>query len=149
MLKNNITRPHEEIPELIVRSALSRQYGIKPEEVTSEQIKVEVSRLLDDYPAVRVVPSQPVSVDAPKPSNPITVAGKKTFPNRAAWVRDRLKERDWDWNDPNRFGGPDRKTVQKLLAGKYVQIRALTKLVVALNRKKKGDAIRILDVPND
>jgi len=73
-----------------------------------------------------------------------------TFPNRAKWISDRLKEREWDWNHPSRFGGPDRKTVKKILAGNYVQIGAIGKLVTALNRvKKNGKTISILEVPND
>jgi hypothetical protein len=103
--------------------------------------------LKEMYPQLR--PPAPEQSEN-EPSLPIRQAiTPKTFPNRATWVNDRLKERGWDWNDPYRFGGPDRKTVQKLLAGKYVQIRAIEKLVTALNRRKIGSAVRILDVPNN
>jgi hypothetical protein len=81
---------------------------------------------------------------------PIVGTNTPTFPNRAKWTNDRLKEREWDWNHPNRFGGPDRKTVKKMLAGKYVQIGALGKFVTALNHKKiKGKTVDIIEVPND
>jgi hypothetical protein len=80
--------------------------------------------------------------DPPKTNTP-------SFPKRAKWADDRLKEREWDWNHPSRFGGPDRKTVKKILAGKYVQIGALAKLVTALNRIRKGKNIEILDIPTD
>lgn len=59
-IKELVHGPHEEIPESLVRMALAQQYGISPEEVTSEQIRFEVSGLLRDYPAIRLIPSQPV-----------------------------------------------------------------------------------------
>jgi hypothetical protein len=72
------------------------------------------------------------------------------FPKRAAWLDERLRERIWDKNVPRRFGGPDRKTIQKILDGRFVQQPVLGKLIVALNKKKiKGKTIEILEIPND
>jgi hypothetical protein len=61
--------PHEHIPESLVKEVLALQYGIKPEEVTRRQIQFEVSRLLPDYPAIRVVPSEPepAQTEPPQP----------------------------------------------------------------------------------
>ena len=39
-------------------------------------------------------------------------------------------------NDIARLGGPDIKTVQKILDGKFVRVGGLEKLVTALNHKK-------------
>jgi hypothetical protein len=62
------------------------------------------------------------------------------FPNRAAWLKERLRERAWDRNDVFRLSGPDVKTVQKILDGKYVRPGGLEKLVTALNHKKFKNA---------
>jgi hypothetical protein len=51
--------PHERIPEDLVRRAVAEQHGIKPEEVTSEQIRFEVAALLPRYPAITLILSGP------------------------------------------------------------------------------------------
>lgn len=58
-IKQLISGPHEQIPEAFLRNALAGQYGIKPEEVTWEQIRFAVSGdLLRHYGAVTVIPSK-------------------------------------------------------------------------------------------
>ena len=57
-VKKLLTGPHEPIPEALVRDVLAQQYGIKPDEVTWEQIRSEVARLLPDYPAITFIPTQ-------------------------------------------------------------------------------------------
>jgi hypothetical protein len=74
---------------------------------------------------------------------------KQRFPRRALWLQERLKERDWDWNEPYRCGGPDRKTVKKILDGKLVRPDMLRKLILALNHKKTGKTLSALDIPSD
>jgi hypothetical protein len=59
-IKELITGPHEIIPEALVRDAIAEQLGIKPEEVTWQQIRFEVAGLLPYYPAITVVPSEPI-----------------------------------------------------------------------------------------
>lgn len=72
------------------------------------------------------------------------------FPNRAAWMKDRLTERGWDKNSLYPMGGPDRKTVQKLLDGRYVRAEVLSRTVAALNHQKiNGLAVKLTDIPND
>ena len=56
----------EEIPEAFVRSVLAQQYGIKPDEVTWEQIRFDVARLLPRYQNITVIPSRPVGDAAPQ-----------------------------------------------------------------------------------
>jgi hypothetical protein len=51
------TGPHETIPEVLVRDVLARQYGIKPEKVTWQQIRTALADLGRDYPAITLVPS--------------------------------------------------------------------------------------------
>ena len=73
-----------------------------------------------------------------------------TFPRRAAWLRERLKERGWDRNNLYPMGGPDRKTVQKLLDGKYVRAEVFARLIAALNHQKvKGVTVGLTDIPSD
>jgi hypothetical protein len=77
-------------------------------------------------------------------------APKPLFPQRASWTRNRLRERGWDHNDPQRHSGPDRKTMQKILAAEAVKEESLEKLVISLNRKKiNGVEIKLLEVPTD
>jgi hypothetical protein len=57
-IRNLTSGPHEEIPEAFVRSAIAQQYGILPEEVTSEQIRFEMAELVREYGAIRIVPTR-------------------------------------------------------------------------------------------
>jgi hypothetical protein len=69
------------------------------------------------------------------------------FPKRATWLKQRLKERSWDHNDPIRHNGPDRKTVLKILDGEKVREDVLEKLANALS--SKGQKVSPLDIPSD
>jgi hypothetical protein len=75
--------------------------------------------------------------------------GEGQFPRRAAWLRERLKERGWDHNHIYPHGGPDRKTVLQILAGENVRATTLEKLIAALNNKRIGPAINLTDIPSD
>jgi hypothetical protein len=72
------------------------------------------------------------------------------FPDRAAWLKERLRERSWNKHDVSRQGGPDRKTVQKILDGRHVREDVLEKLAKALSNApvwKKLPAVNPLDIP--
>jgi hypothetical protein len=72
------------------------------------------------------------------------------FPERATWLGDRLRERAWSKYDVTRHGGPDQKTVQKILDGKHVREDALDRLVKALSaapESKKLPKVNLLDIP--
>src|ERR1039458_5902854 len=68
--KEMLSKPLEEIPEALVREALAQQYGISPEEVSWELIAFEVSGLLPQYPAIRVVPTKPSNPSPAAPTPP-------------------------------------------------------------------------------
>jgi hypothetical protein len=97
----------------------------------------------------------PLPEAQPRPSSQVSRTheprqpGADTAFRRAAWVKDRLIERKWDHNRPQEFGGPDRKTMKKLLAGLPVHDGTLDKLIVALNKLPRGKTLAPADIPND
>jgi hypothetical protein len=96
----------------------------------------------------------------PPQSAPVTERRKKApsepagLTHRASWTRARLRERafhgrPWDHNTPQGFGGPDRKTMKRILAGLPVHEGTIEKLLTALNKKEVGRPIELSDVPSD
>ena len=88
----------------------------------------------------------PILVTTNKPS-PIS-----QFPHRASWLKDRLHERSWNQHDPHRQGGPDHKTVQKILDGTRVREDVLDKLATALSKasdSKRLPTVTVRDIPQD
>jgi hypothetical protein len=79
-------------------------------------------------------------------SRPV-VGQESMFPQRADWLRARLKERAWNRNNPLRYRGPDPKTIDKILAGATVREDVLEKLANALSQKVKK--VTLLDIPKN
>jgi hypothetical protein len=78
-------------------------------------------------------------------------ADKTQFPDRARWLKERLRERSWNKHDVARNNGPDHKTVQKILDGKRVREDRLESLASALSKSpsaKKLPAVNLLDIPS-
>jgi hypothetical protein len=71
--------------------------------------------------------------------------GKTVFPARAAWLKDRLRERSWNKHDLSSHGGPDHKTVQKILDGLSVREDVLEKVAKGLSMKNAE--VNVLDIP--
>lgn len=71
--------------------------------------------------------------------------GEPAYPQRGLWLQARLKERAWNRNDPPRYGGPDAKTIDKILRGESVREDVLEKLAKALS--KKSGTVTLLDIP--
>jgi hypothetical protein len=67
------------------------------------------------------------------------------FANRSAWLSDSLLERGWSASDPSKWGGPDRKTIEKIQRGEGVSNSVLLKLADALS--KKGGTVNVHDIP--
>ncbi len=82
---------------------------------------------------------------SPKASHLPKTETEQSHPLRAKWLQERLKERAWNRNDPHRHGGPDAKTIDKILDGKSVREDVLEKLAKALSNKNR--AVNILDIP--
>ena len=90
---------------------------------------------------------QPGTVDDGGNNTPVP-----PFPKRATWLKDRLHERSWNKNDLSRQGGPDRKTVQKILDGQRIREDVLEKVATALCKaptSKKLPTVTLLDIPQD
>jgi hypothetical protein len=75
---------------------------------------------------------------------------EKRFPARAAWLRERLRERSWNKHDVARQLGPDHKSVQKILDGYSVSEDVLEKLARALSKggpSKIVSTVDVVDIP--
>ena len=78
-----------------------------------------------------------------QPKRPIA----SQFQARTAWLKDRLAERAWNRNHPAKHGGPDPKTIDKILAGRDVREDVLEKLATALSKKRKK--VDLTEIPRD
>jgi hypothetical protein len=79
---------------------------------------------------------------------------KPRFPRRGAWLRDRMMERDWNVQALVVAGGPDRKTIKKILEGRAVTDSVFPRLAKALNQFKSPDGntlqtVEVNDIPKD
>jgi hypothetical protein len=61
-LRDLMTGPKQRIPESLVRRTLAEQHGCQPDDITSRQINLEVASLLRYYPAIELIPTEPVTV---------------------------------------------------------------------------------------
>lgn len=106
-----------------------------------------VRLLLDHWIAAshRRVASRKSPRPGPRPAG--NMREPTPFPNRAAWLKQRLRERSWNKNDVRRFGGPDRRTVQRVLDGLRIREDRLEELAQALS--KKAGTVKPLDIPSD
>jgi hypothetical protein len=68
-------------------------------------------------------------------------------PSRAEWIRAQLKECGWSSSDPIGFGGPDRKTVERIMRGERVHNNSLKKIAVALSAGRKTP-MSVSDIPD-
>jgi hypothetical protein len=95
--------------------------------------------------------SRPIPTTGPTAPEPKRTSRnlEQRFPNRARWLRDRLRERGWSTNKPSGFGGPDHKTIKRILEGQPVQDGTIDKLLVALNQVDKLGKLRAEHVPPD
>jgi len=59
-IKKLVTGPREVMSEAFVRDSIARHFGIRPEDVTRNQIRNAVADLLPYCPAVTVIPTEPI-----------------------------------------------------------------------------------------
>jgi len=129
-----------------------------PEMTSMGQILPSIQAIFEKSPEWRKYQDDLLAVadsQATMPPEEASVGRKSTsetettrpYPNRAAWLRERLKERAWNKNDIRRFGGPDRRTIQRVLDGLRVREDGLEQLAVALS--KKGGKVAVVEIPSD
>lgn len=70
-----------------------------------------------------------------------------TFAKRAAWLESRLRDLGWSTSDPAAWGGPDRKTVEKILRGEAVKNGSLKKLADALSKPSGSEPVTPSGIP--
>lgn len=131
-IKKLVTGPREVMSEAFVRDSIARHFGIRPEDVTRNQIRNAVADLLPYYPAVTVIPTEPIkdtgaNTGVAKKSTAIIGSKKKRGPQPkmefhlavAAVVRS---------------SGPNWKEHLEQIAGKLGK-RKVPPLAVWMNRK--------------
>ena len=91
----------------------------------------------------------PTARPKPMPAEGKDALTRQPFSNRASWLKERLQERSWNKHDLSRhgYGGPDHKTVQKILDGLPVREDVLHKVADALAKRKR--TVTVLDIPQD
>jgi hypothetical protein len=78
------------------------------------------------------------------------IADGVEFPNRAAWIRQRLDERDWSQSEIATYkGGPDRKTIRRILNGEPVSTGTLQKVAIALSKHSGLPKVLVSDIPQN
>jgi hypothetical protein len=95
---------------------------------------------------------QAMEVEGPAAGKSTSVISIPKFPERAAWLKQRLQERNWNKHDVLCHWGPDQKTVQKILDGDGVREDVLEKLATALSDVqpfRKLPAVNLLDIPQN
>jgi hypothetical protein len=124
-----------------------------------EQTVISVRSVRDTVdidPAPAANEAAPVRETAAATSHPAgeTTPAVQRFPKRAAWLKERLRERGWNEHDLQRANGPEHRTGKKILAGSAVQDHVLSRVVIALQSKMsykgfKLQPIEDSDVPKD
>ena len=82
------------------------------------------------------------------------VEPERPFPNRAVWLQARFDEREWTKHDLEKHGGPEHRTIEKILNGFYVHEDSVRKTLRGLKVKSAHNGkvlaeLNILDIPND
>ena len=86
---------------------------------------------------------QATGTPTPRSQHPASVSALKV---RAGWLRAALDTRKWTVQDLARHGGPDPKTIRRILAGDAVRETVLERLAQGLSAK---GPVRLDDIPND
>jgi hypothetical protein len=119
--------PPERIPESLIRETIARQYGIKPEDVTKQQIRFEISSLLRTYPHVEVIPSEAIPIESPQhqqTTEPTLNTPKETIGGQIQRLREECR---WSAEKLTEMTNLDLRTVTRHLSGETTpQLRNLS-----------------------
>jgi hypothetical protein len=125
--------------------AISVSLRLSPERVTEQA--------LNAGPLASSSDNTPHSLDSR--GEPRRRSRRPTFPQRAEWLSERLRERAWNKHDLERQGGPHHKTTQKILNGMRVREDVLLKVAMGLSAYrgriagKVADPVNHLEIPNE
>lgn len=124
---------------------LRTDFAAQPPPVSIEAVlqKVLSRRLRRDYAGELFGETAGTAKPAVAPKSP----GRKQFPKRAEWLNSRLRDMGWNESDPCRWGGPDRKTVQRILRGEAVGNAVLKKLADALSKPAGSVLVKPSEIP--
>jgi len=140
----------EPLRTFLADSENARQFNIKLHQVIEEAV-----HRADRTGSTEPKPDESGGKDAGPAVNANAGNGsgpEEQFPKRAAWLKDRLRERSWNKHDLSRHGGPDHKTAQKVLDGFPVRDDVLQKVADGLSKGKVNGAtatVSVLDIPQD
>ena len=100
-------------------------------------------------PADQEVPTQPKTSVNPSGAEAVRASDPSvaSYPGRAAWVREQMGIREMTPYRVRTVGGPDPKTVERILDGRPVGDQILYKLAKALSHD--GQAVSYKDIPQD
>lgn len=151
--------PAERIPEDFARNAIARIYGIKPEDVTTEQIAFEMAGLLPAYPHIELIPSAPIEAPKPAPETGHSYVGidksRSSHPSPepvpppiapgetiAAQLQRLREECKWTIPELAEAAGLDSRTVDRHLAGKFIPYpRTLSAYEKAFRKRLKRQVV--------
>ncbi len=81
-IKNLVEGPHEEVPEAVLRSLLSKQYAIDSNDVNNEQIRRGGYELSSRYGAVSIIPPAPAGETKVRENvDPTPTDARESHPN--------------------------------------------------------------------
>lgn len=137
--------PAERIPEEFVRNSLARIHGIKPEEVTMEQIRLEVAGLLPFYHHIELIPSTPKqeTPPAPEPEHaPVPAPAPPPVETIAMQLQRLREESKWTIPELAEAAGLDSRTVDRHLAGEFIPYpRTLSAYEKAFRKRLKRQVV--------
>jgi hypothetical protein len=147
-IKDIINGPAERIPEEWVRSTIASIHGIKPEEVTPQQIRFEISGLLSSSrPRIELVPT--ATEEPPPPTTPEEITTDKPLPDSppaqetiATQIQTLRLECKWTIEKLASKTGMDEKTVKRHLSGRSnPQMRKLLAYQNAFSKALKREVV--------
>jgi hypothetical protein len=115
-------------------------------------VEIDRHRPNDTWPTLKAFAAaveQALAVESWWPvdsASPPARRARQLFPNRAAWLKSLMRGRT-PYMFHKQFGGPDAKTITKILHGHSVSDHVLARLVAALN--DAGHRVTFQQIPRD
>jgi hypothetical protein len=146
LLEEKWHRIEKEREKLYVK-IYSGQGPSSPEEYHANEEKLRMLQIESDAIKAVLTEERARAYRAATVTAPAMAKGKETFPNRAAWLKMHMQRLRVTPHRLKELGGPNNKTIKRILDGKFVQEHVLTKLAEALSAL--GSPISVEDIPSD